>query len=840
MNNQQNTITPWWKKLLFFFFGLMLLLVLSLFIAGFFFQDKVKQAFINAINKQLNVKVETGEINFSLFNDFPNAALVFTNVLAHPSKPFAEGDTLLYAYKIMLSFNAFDLVGENYQIKQLEVDKGFLNMKVNDKGQENFIFLKQPDDTAASTMSINLEKVVLNKVKYTYINRLKNEHYELFIEKNESKTSFAPGQISIRSNADIVAQQLKWNATGYIDSLITHAEFDLVIKNENHISINNSVIKVNDTEILLSGEIVNQPAYTELNLAAQSNNADILTLLRLLPAGSKGWTNDYKTKGYLTWNATVKGKVDKVNTPAIDVQFTCKEGTLLTRYANAELSNISFVGKYTNHLAGKSNNHYIRFENLKCSFNQKVIKASGELNHFDDPAINMIAEGSIDLAQLKDLLKADTIENLNGEARVQLKFSGTISKPETYVASGTIAVNNANVKLKQSNLPVTNIQLQGHVNDNAFTLEALTFAQGNSDYKLSGKVNNFASAFLKGNEPMQVEAMLKMKLLDMDELITSDNQTATNNTVVKFPDWLKAELTVSIDQTRFGKFDAKRIIGTVILTEKALQLHEVQLQAMRGSIMLEGSLTLLQDSIRIICDAGLSSIDIKQMMYQFHNFGQTALTDKNLKGKLNATVQFTSMWSPTLEVNPQSIVAVSDVDIVNGELNNFEPMQKLKKYVKQVDLQNIKFANLENQIEIRNRTILFPVMRIENSAMNFTASGTHNFENQIDYSIKLALNDLTRKKKKLETEFGTIQEDGLGHTQIFLRMKGPASNPEVKYDTKSVEQHIAQSAKQEKQNLKVMLNKEFGLFKKDSTLKQITPVENKKSKQALQVDTDPF
>ncbi|MBK8847099.1 MAG: hypothetical protein IPO27_11335 [Bacteroidetes bacterium] len=839
MNNQQHKATGWLKKLLLTILGIMMLLVLSLFMVGSFFQKEVKQAFISSINKQLNVKVETGEINFSLFNDFPNAALVFRNVLAHPSKPFSQQDTLLFASKIILSFNAFELFGKNYQINRLELKNGVLNMKVNDKGESNFVFLKPSSDTTASSLSINLEKVLLQDVKYAYVNRLKNERYEFYIEKNESNTTYTPGRISIRSKVDFVAQQLKWNATGYIDSVIANAEFDLLIENENHFSINNSVIKVKETEILLSGDIYNQPSHTELNVTAQSNNADILTLLRLLPAGSKEWTNDYKTKGYLTWNATVKGKIDKLNTPAIDVQFSCKEGTLLTKFSDAALSNISFAGKYTNHRAGKSNNHYIRFENLKCSFNEKVIKASGELNHFDDPALNLIAEGGIDLAQLKDLLKADTVELLNGDARVQLKFSGTISNPLTYVASGTIAVSNGNVKLKNSSLPVTKIQLQGNVNDNAFTLEALTFVQGNSDYKLSGKVSNFASAFLKGNEPIQVEALLKMKLLDMDELITSENQSTTNNSVVKFPDWLHAELTVSIDNTRFRKFEAKRIIGTVILKENALMLQEVQLQAMRGSIMLEGSLSILEDSIRIICDAGLSNIDINQMMYQFDNFGQQSLTDKNLKGKLNATVQFTSMWLPTLVVNPQSIVAISDVTIVNGELNNFEPMQKLKKYVKQVDLQNIKFANLENQIEIRNRNIVFPVMRIENSAMNFTASGTHNFDNDIDYSIKLALNDLTRREKNLKTEFGTIEEDGLGHTQIFLRMKGPASNPNVKYDTKAVEQHITQSAKQEKQNLKVMLNKEFGLFKKDSSINKITPTE-KKRKQEFQVDTDPF
>ncbi|HRC32807.1 MAG TPA: AsmA-like C-terminal region-containing protein, partial [Bacteroidia bacterium] len=166
----------------------------------------------------------------------------------------------------------------------------------------------------------------------------------------------------------------------------------------------------------------------------------------------------------------------------------------------------------------------------------------------------------------------------------------------------------------------------------------------------------------------------------------------------------------------------------------------------------------------------------------------------------------------------------------------------LKKYVKGADFKNIKFETLENQIEIKYGKIIIPNMEIRSTAMNLYASGTHTFTNEIDYKIKMQLSEvLGRKVKNLNTEFGIIEEDGLGKPNIFVSMKGPIANPVVKYDRKAVESHIAQSAKQEKQNLKVILNKEFGLFKKDSTvIKANTTPERKKKKQELIIDTDPF
>jgi len=53
---------------------------------------------------------------------------------------------------------------------------------------------------------------------------------------------------------------------------------------------------------------------------------------------------------------------------------------------------------------------------------------------------------------------------------------------------------------------------------------------------------------------------------------------------------------------------------------------------------------------------------------------------------------------------------------------------------------------------------------------------------------------------------------------LFLTMKGPVNDPKITYDRKGIEQKIATDVRKEKQDLKVMLNKEFGWFKKDTSV----------------------
>ena len=97
-------------------------------------------------------------------------------------------------------------------------------------------------------------------------------------------------------------------------------------------------------------------------------------------------------------------------------------------------------------------------------------------------------------------------------------------------------------------------------------------------------------------------------------------------------------------------------------------------------------------------------------------------------------------------------------------------------------------------------------MEIKSSVMDLTASGTHSFENIVDYKLQLDLSQiLGRKVKAQNSEFGTIEDDGLGRIRIFLSMKGPLANPKISYDRKSIEQKIVQDVKQEKQDLKKIL-----------------------------------
>lgn len=75
--------------------------------------------------------------------------------------------------------------------------------------------------------------------------------------------------------------------------------------------------------------------------------------------------------------------------------------------------------------------------------------------------------------------------------------------------------------------------------------------------------------------------------------------------------------------------------------------------------------------------------------------------------------------------------------------------------------------------------------------------------------------------------------------RIFLTMKGPLANPTIVYDRKGIEQKVTQDIKQEKQDLKKILNKEFGWFKKDTAIVKKPDNQHKKQDELeLELETE--
>jgi hypothetical protein len=248
---------------------------------------------------------------------------------------------------------------------------------------------------------------------------------------------------------------------------------------------------------------------------------------------------------------------------------------------------------------------------------------------------------------------------------------------------------------------------------------------------------------------------------------------------------------------------------------KLLKAKDIVLETMSGKITSNVTFEQVKDGkLRLISTTGLDNINVRQLFYEFHNFGQTTMRHKHLKGKIDSEIYLRNEWDKYFNAIDEHLYSFIDVKINNGELLDFEPLMMMSDYISVEELKRIKFSTLENQIEIKNNLIDIPFMEIHSTAIDIAGAGTHSFDNEMDYEFKILLNEILgdkfrRKNKKKVSEFGVVQDDGVKGMTMFLKMQGTVDDPQISYNTLRLRESLSDGFKKEKKELKDVIKNQF-------------------------------
>jgi hypothetical protein len=183
-----------------------------------------------------------------------------------------------------------------------------------------------------------------------------------------------------------------------------------------------------------------------------------------------------------------------------------------------------------------------------------------------------------------------------------------------------------------------------------------------------------------------------------------------------------------------------------------------------------------------------------------------------------------------LNFHIKTLTAEGNYHLVNGALINFDPVKQLSSFIELSELENISFDQLKNDFFIRNNFLYIPQMEVNSSAADLSVNGMHSFDNDYEYHVKILLSQILSKKRNRNksnvSEFGVVEDDGLGRTSLLLKIVGKGEVAKVGYDMKAAGVQVKNNFKKERQTLKTILNEEYGWYKKDTAATQ-KPVEKK-------------
>ena len=152
------------KKILKMFFITILVLIILGIGFTFLFGDKIEKIILTKINSKLKKELSLSELEFSLFENFPDASVTFSNILIQESFQNSS-DTLLFAEEGIIKLNIFNVISQDYSVNDVAFNKGVINIKYNENGEPNFGILKDNDE---ENNNFELDNLNLTNSRFTF------------------------------------------------------------------------------------------------------------------------------------------------------------------------------------------------------------------------------------------------------------------------------------------------------------------------------------------------------------------------------------------------------------------------------------------------------------------------------------------------------------------------------------------------------------------------------------------------------------------------------------------------------------------------------------------------
>lgn len=800
------------RKIIAYVLLVATVILIALVSSAFLFKDQVINRFINQANQQLNTPIKIGKIDVSVFERFPQLSIVFQDVYIEDSH---EGQyPLLTASKISFQLNPVEVYRGKYNVLGLNIIDCETNLKINAKGENNYTILKK--SSSSESMGFALQNVSLVNCRVRFLDLERKDDMVFYTDQLRASIKAVHDRYQIAASGSITTEQMLIGTLSLLQNKVFGVRANLLYDDpEKKLTIQPSELELGQSLFALQGSY----QWKESNLIAISatgKNTTLQTLFSLFPEKTTELFREYQSTGDAYFNAQLNGQIGNKKRPSLRLDFGLKNARIKHPHYATSLEETSLEG--TIHIVAlhNLNTTTVSLKNISGKLQGKTFRSDLEIRNINDPDITFAFTGEVDAASLFSFYPIKSVSRLSGTIIADISFEGKTawlkSKSTAQQASalGSIDLKNLNFAFGTDSIQIDGLSGSLQFNKNDLALSNIEGKLGQSDFLLNGFFKNIITWLLFENQQVGIEADLKSDFLNIDQLfLLGFGKPAEGAKQQEYEFSISKNLNLKFNcdvaMLRYKRFNATNLKGDLLITNQKAVSQNIALSGLGGQMLFTGSVDAKNPKANALsCGFLLKGIHVDSLFYVLENFRQDFLLDKNLKGQADAEVMMDVVLNQNLRMFPETLVADISATIRNGELNQFEPMKKLDRYLDDEGLNAIRFADLKNEIHIEKKTIYIPQMEVKTNVSVMQISGTHQFDQRIEYRIVTPLN--SKRKINMTEATGAIEEME-GRSKLFLKITGTTDDYRVQYDTEAVKRKIASDLKKEVQELKDLFKK---------------------------------
>jgi hypothetical protein len=588
-----------------------------------------------------------------------------------------------------------------------------------------------------------------------------------------------------------------------------------------------------------------------IDLNITSHNFNISKIRNYLPGKYLKLVSEYNPSGSLIVKSKIKGLLTRSSNPHIEINCILNNGHISYGKSDLIIKDLSFAGYFSNGSLNRPETSSVSFKNVKAKLGSAEFSGSFTLTGFERPNISLSLKGKVFPLEMKEFFDLKNISTAGGSVDLDLNIKSNLMPKEKYSISditdlkpeGSLVFHDFSIGF-QNNKTLFN-QVNGNLDlSNSIQARNFQFTYKGQKIKVNGKFENLPEWLI--GRPVRLIASADVSFSRfVPELFLNDYASSgtseKNKPAFILPEDMLLDINFKIDSLKYKLFSSSKVTGTLNYKPKLLTFKSFNMKSLDG--IISGNGFVIQNSSKAYIARGnidVSRIDVYKAFKTFHNFGQDFLKAENIKGMLSGSFSILLPMDSLLNPQVKSVTAEGKYLLINGALINFDPVKHLSSFIELSELENISFEQMQNDFFIKNNILYIPQMDVKSSAADLSVNGQHSFDNDYEYHVKMLLSEILSKKRKKNksnvSEFGVVEDDGLGRTNFLLKIIGKGESIKVSYDIKATARELKNDIKSEKQTIKSILNQEYGWYKSDTTIK-VKPAEKKSRFKIIWDDT---
>ena len=762
-------MNKWVKIPLIIFSSFILLIVIAWLILAAYINSN-KKSLLNNITTQLNENI-SGELyvkdmDLAILKGFPGISVALVNVTLRDSLWNTHRHDLLNAKNIYVSLDVLSLLKKKPKIKNVNISDASIYIYIDSSGYTNASVFDRKDTPQKKRKNKEPE---INRVSFTDVvfaldNRTKKKMFQLDFKSFTATAKYNDTGWIAKTEEDLVFKDFTFNEEkgSFLKNKRMRANLELHFDDElKTLTIPAQNILLDEDEVEFLGKFMfnNSPPQFSLKFVAkqiQYKNAVALTSPNIQQK-----LNLMDVKNPVDLYTFIDGRIKFRDTPIVRVNWVVKNNVFTT--PGGDITNCSFTGYFINSkipgLGTNDKNSLVSVPVFVGNYSGIPFRAdSVMIENLIQPILTGNVTSSFKLDKLNEAISSEAVAFKAGNANMDLTFKVGLNPndPMPPFLKGYIGIRDLSFDYLPRNLSFNNSDVTLFFTGSDLLVRKTKLQSKSSVLYVDGTILNFLNLYYTAPEKIVLDWSIRSPLINLNEFQSllsprkrkqtttkAKSNAAANQVSAQLDEVLDKSIVnmkLAVDKLTYKKFTARDITALMQMDQTGISLKNAKVHNSDGVLKIDADIDQRGKINDVAMKASIDNVNVKKFFSEFNNFGQTAILSENIKGHLFANVNAKTQISDDGEVVGGSMFGKVDFIFKDGELNEFEPFEKIGKFLfRNRNMSHVTFRDIKNEFELQGNSIKINPMRIESSAFTMAIEGVYGLNGGTNIFIDLPL-----------------------------------------------------------------------------------------------------